>query len=114
MAAEVRRLGEVHADVARQLAAAQGEEAAQRAKLGHLRAEADVAQAACDRARASEAEALRVRACLNSRTVPGLLTPALCWRPCLAGVCCWCLVAGVGRSSNNMDRRYVAVLIQAK
>ena len=59
--AELRRVEEVVGDTRRQLSAAQGEEEALRAKTGHLRHEADIAQAACDRARAAEAAAVQVR-----------------------------------------------------
>jgi len=51
---------EVLQDVTHQLHAAEGEEEALRAKVGHMRHEADIAQTACDRARAAEAAALRV------------------------------------------------------
>ena len=58
--AELRHVEEVLQDVTRQLRAAEGEEEALRAKVGHMRKEADIAQAACDRARAAEVAALRV------------------------------------------------------
>ncbi len=58
--AELRHVEEVLQDVTRQLRAAEGEEEALRAKVGHMRQEANIAQAACDRARAAEAAALRV------------------------------------------------------
>lgn len=51
---------EVLEDTVRQLRAAEGQEEALRAKVGHMRHEADVAQAACEHARAAEAAALRV------------------------------------------------------
>lgn len=53
--AELRRVEEVLGDTTRQLKAVEGEEEALRAKVGHLRHEADIAQRACDRARAAEA-----------------------------------------------------------
>lgn len=58
--AELRRVEEVLGDTRRQLKAAEGEEEALRAKVGHLRHEADIAQTACDRARAAEAAAVQV------------------------------------------------------
>lgn len=58
--AELRHVEEVLQDITRQLRAAEGEEEALRAKVGHMRQEANIAQAACDRARAAEAAALRV------------------------------------------------------
>lgn len=58
--AELRHVEEVLQDTTRQLRAAEGEEEALRAKVGHMRHEADVAQAACDRARSAEAAALQV------------------------------------------------------
>ena len=71
--AELRHVEEVLQDVTRQLRAAEGEEEALRAKVGHMRQEADIAQAACDRARAAEAAALRVNAssfaCYTQRLV---------------------------------------------
>ena len=59
--AELRRVEEVLGDTRRQLKAVEGEEEALRAKVGHLRHEADIAQAACDRARAAEADAVKAR-----------------------------------------------------
>ncbi len=59
--AELRRIEEVLGDTSRQLKAVEGEEEALRAKVGHLRHEADIAQRACDRARAAEAAAVQAR-----------------------------------------------------
>ncbi len=59
--AELRRVEEVLGDTRRQLKAVEGEEEALRAKVGHLRHEADIAQNACDRARAAEADAVQAR-----------------------------------------------------
>ena len=64
--AELRRVEEVLQDTTRQLHAAEGEEEALRAKVGHLRHEADIAQAACDRARDAEVAALKVQHWLAS------------------------------------------------
>ena len=64
--AELRRVEEVLQDTTRQLHAAEGEEEALRAKVGHLRHEAGIAQAACDKARAAEAPALQVQRWLPS------------------------------------------------
>ena len=66
--AELRRVEEVLQDTTRQLHAAEGEEEALRAKVGHLRHEAGIAQAACDKARAAEAAALKVQRWLASAT----------------------------------------------
>lgn len=65
--AELRRVEEVLGDTRRQLRAAEVEEEALHAKLGHLRQEADIAQAACDRARAAETAAVQARPASLSR-----------------------------------------------
>jgi hypothetical protein len=71
--AELRHVEEVLQDTMRQLRAAEGEEEALRAKVGHMRHEADVAQAACDRARVAEAAALQASALLKNPSCPLLL-----------------------------------------
>ena len=87
--AELRHVEEVLQDVTRQLRAAEGEEEALRAKVGHMRQEADIAQAACDRARAAEAAALKVNASSFACTPSALSVQGVClhgsWLPQLAG-----------------------------